>query len=42
MDFTSVLTNSEQARVNMQNDTFNKALSGGKVNDNTLDKDDWV
>ncbi len=42
MDFTSVLSNSEQARVNIQNDTFNKALSGGKVNDNTLDKDDFL
>ena len=42
MDFTSVLSNSEQARVGMQNDTFNKALNGGKVNDNTLDKDDFL
>ncbi|MCK5672571.1 MAG: flagellar hook assembly protein FlgD [Spirochaetales bacterium] len=42
MDFTSVLSNSEQARVNIQNDTFNKALSGGKANDNTLDKDDFL
>jgi len=42
MDFTSVLSNSEQAKVNIQNDTFNKALNGGKVNDNTLDKDDFL
>ncbi|MEA1911151.1 MAG: flagellar hook assembly protein FlgD [Spirochaetota bacterium] len=42
MDFTSVLSNSEQARVNVQNDTFNKALNGGRVNDNTLDKDDFL
>ena len=42
MDLTGVLSNSEQARVNIQNDTFNKALSGGKVNDNTLDKDDFL
>jgi len=42
MDFTSVLSNSEQARVNIQNDTFNKALNGGAVNDNTLNKDDFL
>ncbi|MDA3941822.1 MAG: flagellar hook assembly protein FlgD [Spirochaetia bacterium] len=42
MDFTSVLSNSEQARVNVQNDTFNKALTGGSQNDNTLDKDDFL
>ena len=42
MDFTSVLSNSEQARVNAQVNSLNKALSGGKVNDNTLDKDDFL
>jgi flagellar basal-body rod modification protein FlgD len=42
MDFSSVLSNSEQARVGMQVDTFNKALNGGKVSDNTLDKDDFL
>ena len=42
MDFTSVLSNSEQARVGMQNDTFNKALSGGKVNNGAMDKNDFL
>ena len=42
MDFTSVLSNSDKARVNIQNDTFNKALNGGAVNDNTLNKDDFL
>ena len=42
MDFTSVLSNSEQARVSVQNDTFNKALNGGKVNNGAMDKDDFL
>ncbi len=42
MDFTSVLSNSEQAKVGMQNDTFNKALNGGKVNNGGMGKDDFL
>ena len=42
MDFTGVLSSSEQARVGMQNDTFNKALNGGKVNSGAMDKDDFL
>jgi len=42
MDFTSVLSNSEQARVSAQVNSLNKALTGTGKNDNTLDKDDFL
>ena len=42
MDFTSVLSNSEQARVGMQVDALNKALNGGKENNGAMDKDDFL
>ncbi|MCF6335076.1 MAG: flagellar hook assembly protein FlgD [Spirochaetales bacterium] len=42
MDFTSVLSGSEQTKIGMQNDTFNKALNGGKMNKGAMDKDDFL
>lgn len=42
MDFTSVLSNSEQARVSAQVNSLNKALTGANNSDNTLDKDDFL
>ena len=42
MDLTSVLSNSEQARVNAQVNSLNKALTGTNGNDNTLDKNDFL
>ena len=42
MDFTSLLSGAEKSKVGMQVDTFNKALNNGKVNNGTLDKDDFL
>ncbi len=42
MDFTSMLSGTEKAKVGMQVDTLNKALNGGKVKDKSLDKDDFL
>ena len=42
MDFTSMLSGTEKAKVGMQVDTLNKALNGGKVTDNSLNKDDFL
>ena len=42
MDFTSMLSGTEKAKVGMQVDTLNKALNGGKVADNSLNKDDFL
>ncbi|RKX91871.1 MAG: flagellar hook assembly protein FlgD [Spirochaetes bacterium] len=42
MDFTAVLSASDQAKVNMQVNTLNKSLNGGKVASRNLDKDDFL
>ena len=42
MDFTAVLSASDQAKVNMQVNTLNKSLNGGKANPNVLGKDDFL
>ncbi len=42
MDFSAVLSASDQAKVNMQVNTLNKSLNGGKVNPNVLGKDDFL
>lgn len=41
MDFTAVLSASDQAKVNMQVNTLNKSLNGGKVDSKALGKDDF-
>ena len=42
MDFTAVLSASDQAKVNMQVNTLNKSLNGGKVASRNLGKDDFL
>lgn len=42
MDFTAVLSASDQAKVNMQVNTLNKSLNGGKVKSRNLGKDDFL
>ncbi len=42
MDFTAVLSASDQAKVNMQVNTLNKSLNGGKVTSRNLGKDDFL
>ena len=42
MDFTAVLSASDKAKVNMQVNTLNKSLSGGKVDSKSLGKDDFL
>ena len=42
MDFSTQMNASEKARVNMQVDSFNKALNGNRVKQQELGKDDFM
>lgn len=42
MDFSTQMNASEKARVSMQVDSFNKALSGNRVQQTELGKDDFM
>lgn len=42
MELSATLTSQEQSRVRMQVDSFNKAISAGKVPSQNLGKDDFI
>lgn len=42
MDFTTLMSSTDQSKVSMQVDSFNKTLNQGRVHKQELDKDDFL